>query len=119
MTMIFYQKKNRNKWNYKKMIEKNKLFRLLEPRLKFGYGQLAHDPRDGLTIFGPFDKGLVDTLSIGIIGTKDSIRITKDWLQKLNKPIYHPKPDIAKPFFPGFESVFGIAMNLSFIPIIE
>lgn len=89
-----------------------------EPRLKFAYNQMSHDPRDGLTIFGPYDKGKVDNFSIGIIGTPEGIQRTKNWLQKLNKPIYHPVSDIAKPFFPGFEEVFHVKMNLQHVPTI-
>jgi hypothetical protein len=96
-----------------------KLYKFQEPRLKFAYGQMAHDPRDGLTLFGPFDKGKVDNFSVGIIGTKEGIRRTKNWLQKINKPIYHTKSDIAKPFFPGFEEAFHVQINLTAIPILE
>jgi len=98
---------------------KTKLSKLREPRLKFAYGQMAQDPRDGLTLFGPFDKGHVDNFSVGIIGTKEGIRRTKGWLFRLNKPIYHTSPDIAKPFFPGFEEAFHVKMNLNSIPVIE
>lgn len=98
---------------------RNKLIKFQEPRLKFAYGQKADDPRDGLTLFGPFDKGKVDNFSVGIIGTKEGIRRTKEWLQRLNKPVYHTKQDIAKPFFPGFEEVFHVQMNMAAIPTIE
>ncbi len=94
----------------------NKLYKFHEPRLKFAYNQLTDDPRDGLTLFGPFDKGKVDNFSVGIIGTNEGIRRTKSWLNHLNKPIYHTKSDIAKPFFPGFEEVFDVKMNLNSIP---
>ena len=97
----------------------NKLYKFREPRLKFAYDQLTDDPRDGLTLFGPFDKGKVDNFSVGIIGTKEGIRRTKSWLNLLNKPIYHTKSDIAKPFFPGFEEAFHVKMNLSVLPVIE
>jgi hypothetical protein len=96
-----------------------KLQTFKEPRLKFAYGQMAQDPRDGLTLFGPFDKGKVDNFSVGIIGTSEGIRRTKEWLQRLDKPIYHTSSDIAKPFFPGFEEAFHVKMNLSNIPTIE
>jgi hypothetical protein len=74
------------------------------------------DPRDGLTIFGPFDRGKVNDFSVGIIGTKTGIQRCKDYLNKINKPVYHIKHDIAYPFFPGFENVFGIKLNFGAIP---
>lgn len=95
------------------------LYKFQEPRLKFAYGQMAHDPRDGLTLFGPFDKGQIDNFSVGIIGTQEGVKRTKDWLKRINKPIYHTVPDIARPFFPGFEEVFGVQMNMNLIPTIE
>jgi hypothetical protein len=95
------------------------LYKFQEPRLKFAYGQMAHDPRDGLTLFGPFDKGKVDNFSVGIVGTTEGIRRTKDWLQRISKPVYHTSPDIAKPFFPGFEEAFHVQMNMNAIPVIH
>lgn len=95
------------------------LYKFQEPRLKFAYGQMANDPRDGLTLFGPFDKGKVDNFSVGIVGTDEGIRRTKDWLKRINKPIYHTSSDIAKPFFPGFEEVFHVTMNMNSIPTIS
>ena len=35
-----------------------------EPKLKFAYNQEVEDPRDGLTLFGPFDKGKIDNVSL-------------------------------------------------------
>lgn len=89
---------------------------LKEPALRFAHKQSVDDPRDGLSLFGPFDKGLVDNFSVGIIGTPEGIRRCKNWLYKINRPVYHPKSDIAKPFFPGFEEVFGVSINLNAIP---
>lgn len=89
---------------------------LKEPKLRFGYNQEAEDPRDGLTLFGPYDKGCIDSFTVGIIGTADGVRRCKAWLRKIAKPIYHPVHDIAKPFFPGFEEVFGITINTLAIP---
>ena len=41
------------------MNQKNEIILLKEPLLKFAYEQMVEDPRDGLTLFGPFDM-LVD-----------------------------------------------------------
>jgi hypothetical protein len=97
----------------------SKLQKYNEPRLKFAYGQVLEDPRDGLSVFGPFDKGTINNFSVGIIGTKDGIRRCRDWLYRLQKPVYHTKSDIANPFFPGFEEAFHVSINLSVIPTIE
>ncbi len=88
-----------------------RLLKFKEPRLKFAYGQFAEDPRDGLSLFGPFDKGQVSNFSIGIIGTPEGRVRAKKWLIRTKKPIFHPTVDIAKPFFPGFEATFDISFN--------
>lgn len=81
---------------------------LKEPRLKFGYDQLLTDPRDGLTLYGPHQKRSASSFSVGVIGTPDGIARFTRWMKKVKKPISHPEPDIAKPFFPGFEEAFGL-----------
>ncbi|MDP2884302.1 MAG: hypothetical protein Q8P51_04690 [Ignavibacteria bacterium] len=89
---------------------------LKEPTLRFAHNQVAEDPRDGLSLFGPIDDGLVNDFSVGIVGTPEGIRRCKSWLYKINGPVFHPKKDIARPFFPGFEAVFGVSINLNAIP---
>lgn len=84
---------------------------LPEPQLKFAYGQTLPDPRDGMTLFGPFDKGEPNNFSVGIIGTPDGIKRFKQWMHSIRKPVYHLRYDLAKPFFPGFEEVYGISFN--------
>jgi hypothetical protein len=96
-----------------------RLQKFKEPRLKFAYGQVLEDPRDGLSVFGPFDKGKINNFSVGIIGTSTGIRRCKEWLLKIRRPIYHTKSDIANPFFPGFEEVFNVGINLNVIPTVE
>lgn len=93
-----------------------RILKFKEPKLKFAYGQKLEDPRDGLTIFGPFDKGKVNDFSVGVIGTKEGVRRLKRWLNKIIKPIYHPISDIANPFFPGFQEAFHIKINTNVIP---
>lgn len=96
-----------------------KLEYLREPLLQFAYSQNVVDPRDGLTLYGPFDKGMVTDFSVGIIGTKDGIRKCINWIHKIQKPVFHPNRDIAKPFFPGFNQAFSTSINLNYIPTIE
>ncbi len=96
-----------------------KLEYLREPDLKFAFGQNVIDPRDGLTLYGPFDKGKVTDFTVGIIGTSDGIRKCRNWLSKIQHPVFHTTRDIAKPFFPGFSLAFATSINLEFIPTIE
>jgi len=52
----------------------NNLIYLDEPNLVFGNSQATEDPRDGLTLFGPFEKVSKDTIQAGVIGTLDGIK---------------------------------------------
>jgi len=87
---------------------KNELIYLPEPRLLFNYEQSTEDPRDGLTLWGPLDKGRPFGIRYGIVGTKDGVRRIKNWVSKCQRPIGPSKPDPARPTFPGFEAAFGI-----------
>lgn len=88
------------------------LFHIPEPKLTFGYGQKLQDPRDGLTLFGPFTrtkyKGQVN---VGIIGPEQQRQYLKEYLQKIHKPVFSAVADKARPYFPGFETTFGICIN--------
>lgn len=95
------------------MMKKNKIIVYKEPTLLFAYGQRVNDPRDGLSLFGPFDKGKVNNFNAGIIATKNGTNRMINWLYKIQKPIFYEKADIAKPFFPGFEEVFGVNINFN------
>jgi hypothetical protein len=95
------------------------LTHISEPTLKFGYGQKALDPRDGLTLFGPIDKGKVNNFSVGIIGPPDGIKRMRNWLQEINSPVFSKEEDIARPFFPGFETAFGVTLNQNSIVELE
>ena len=91
---------------------KNKILKLKEPLLKFAYDQMVEDPRDGLSLFGPFDKGKVTDFTIGVIGTKQGRKRMKNWLKKAHTPVFHPTADIAKPFFPGFTATFDVSFSV-------
>jgi hypothetical protein len=84
----------------------NKLVYLEEPKLVFGHSQAIEDPRDGLTLFGPFEKVAKDTIQAGVIGTSDGIKLYKQFVSTIQKPLLSKK--IQRPSFPGFEAVFGI-----------
>lgn len=81
---------------------------LPEPRLLFGSDQSVEDPRDGLTLFGPLDKGRPYGIRTGVLGTATGIALFKRWLQWLQGPVESIKASIARPPFPGFEAAFRI-----------
>lgn len=79
-----------------------------EPALLFRYDQAVDDPRDGLTLFGPLDKGKPYGIRWGMIGPEDSMQRMERWVAGVNTPILSDKPDLARPAFPGFQAVFDI-----------
>jgi hypothetical protein len=88
-----------------------RLIYVTEPRLRFGYGQALEDPRDGLTLFGPLDRGGVYGVRGGVIGTAEGIRRFEKWVRVIQAPISDAESEaqaLFRPFFPGFETVFGI-----------
>ncbi len=87
------------------------LVKLPEPTLLFGHGQALEDPRDGLTIFGPLDEGKPYGIRAGVIGTKEGIRRFKNWVERIQCPILNDPPQVARPPFLGFETVFRIPWN--------
>lgn len=88
------------------------LIYLPEPPLLFRHEQAVEDPRDGLTLFGPLDKGSPYGIRAGVVGTKDGIRRFRDWVGKMQRPIIGPDPDeyfqLSHPPFPGFEAAFRV-----------
>ena len=82
-----------------------------EPELEFRYTQRMVDPRDGLTLFGPYDADLPSSprrLSYILIGTSKGITDFKRWADAMNRPaIFAPKGNQRLwPPFPGFEAAF-------------
>lgn len=88
------------------------LLKLKEPSLLFRHNQAIEDPRDGLTLFGTLDEGKPFGIRWGVIGTPDGIRRFKNWVQKINNPIYDivdaSQPKDARPPFLGFETIFRV-----------
>jgi len=90
--------------------------RLEEPILSFNEGKSSYC-KLGLTEYGPFDAGKPthsEKLIIGIIGTKELIEKTQDWIKICNKEIeslpHNIKQVINKdlfPDFPGVDVAFG------------
>ena len=79
-----------------------------EPKLEFGHGQSLLDPRDGLTLFGPLDKGKPYGIRAGVVGTPDGVKRFSRWVSELAGPIRNDEGRLAHPDFPGFEAVFGV-----------
>jgi hypothetical protein len=82
------------------------LIHISEPTLSFGFNQCTEDPRDGLTLFGPFDKFGSYSVQAGIIGTNHTLDLYKSFVEELSRPIL--SNSIQRPSFPGFEAIFGI-----------
>ncbi len=83
----------------------NRLVYLEEPTLMFAHNQSAEDSRDGLTLFGPYERNN-GTIRVGFIGTQTSLGYYYSFVTQMNKPIY--TKSLGRTFFPGFKSVFGI-----------
>ena len=94
-----------------------------EPKIKFGDNQLAIDPRDGLILYGPYEKWgkkfrfNCHSVVAGLIGAKESLQKFKRFVSQIKKPIISTKRnkrgqivsnEIQRPSFPGFEAVFNI-----------
>jgi hypothetical protein len=81
-----------------------------EPELVFGSGQKLASPKDGLYLFGPLkNNSKSGDLRIGIIGTKNGVRIFNYWLSQIKGviPAKDSESSQHRPF-PGFTSVFGL-----------
>ena len=87
-----------------------------EPELIFGYNQKNIDPRDGLSLFGAYTNNQEFNPIIGLIGTLKQIKITKEWLKKIIKPIINDKNDLYRPTFPGIESIFNMKLSVDNFP---
>lgn len=86
-----------------------------EPLLEFRYGQAVPDPRDGLSIFGPFDADMSShprNLSYAVVGVHSGIQAFHSWAQRIQQPILTAagvNKDIW-PMFPGFEVAFASSL---------
>ena len=97
------------------------LLYLEEPKMKFAFNQSCEDVRDGLALFGPLEQPKIYGIRSGVIGTKRGLEIFKNYLEKIQKPVYNSN-NVTRPFFPGFEAVFNCkweANNISFKEITD
>jgi hypothetical protein len=83
---------------------------LKEPRLLFNYEQSTEDPRDGLTLFGPLERGKPYGIRFAVVGTPAGISRLRKWVAKAQLPIGNPV-ETARPSYPGFEMAFGIPLK--------
>ncbi len=98
-----------------------RLIHFPEPTLLFRHDQSVEDPRDGLSLFGPLDKGSPYGIRAGVIGTKDGLRRFREWAVKIQGAVIQPDPDelfqLSHPPYPGFEAAFRIPWNP--VPVLE
>lgn len=94
------------------------LIKLPEPLLLFGHGQAMEDPRDGLTLFGPYDKGSLFGIRVGVIGTPAGIEQFRTWTKRIQTPVRTKTPIQSRPPFPGFEALFRIPWGLDPVQIL-
>lgn len=90
-----------------------------EPKLTFGNGQTAEDPRDGLMLFGPNEQFKRNSIKAGVVATKDGLEKYKGFVRRLQSPIFSRKimygkeydNEVQRPSYTGFEATFGIEWN--------
>ncbi len=69
---------------------------LEEPSLEFGNRQLAIDPHDGLSLFGPFSAGGSEDPGSPahiVLGTPEGLALWNDWSAAMNKPAFLEKSE--------------------------
>lgn len=101
----------------------DKIIHIDEPELVFGDNKKAIDPRDGLLLYGPYEKWggkykfNAYSVSAGLIGTKDALDKYKNFVKSIKQPIISKKRiqtgaivsnELQRPSYPGFEAVFNI-----------
>lgn len=102
------------------MIQEPEIIHLPEPKLSFGYNQKTSDPRDGLTLFGPYSKKKISgQINVGIIGPEKLREKLVEFLVKIHSPVKSDTNDTARPDFPGLNATFGIHINFNNLQQIE
>lgn len=84
------------------------LIKIDEPALLFRHDQAMLDPRDGLSLFGPLDKGKPYGIRWGLVGLADGNARFVRWVSDIQNAVGADLSDVARPPFPGFEAAFGI-----------
>lgn len=101
-------------------MQKPTLFYIPEPKLTFGYDQKIADPRDGITLFGPYTRyKITGQINVGIIGPNEQRGFLKTYLKEIHKPVFNKEKEVARPYFPGLEAAFGVFINFENLREIE
>ncbi len=85
---------------------------LQEPILNFRYNQAMIDPRDGLSIFGPYDTDMPShpsSIIYGVIGTRTGLEKFQKFTKILTAPVLTDMKQYDYknwPHFPGFEAAY-------------
>ena len=91
---------------------------LEEPHLEFGSGGEHIDPKIGLREFGPlslrFGPAHREHVRVGLVGPKSAINLARFWFTRCQDYIKSESTNkTLHPDFPGFQSVFRSALELS------
>jgi hypothetical protein len=83
-----------------------------EPNLEFGFGQRVASPHDGLSLFGPYERGGPNhpaSPAYLVLGTPDGVRLFGAWARHMSLPAADARPNAHRlwPPFPGFEAAFA------------
>jgi hypothetical protein len=79
-----------------------------EPNVLFAYNQKCPDPRDGLSLFGPYEK--IYGIKSGVVATKEGLKKFERYIDTIQKPVYN-NDSLTRPMFPGFETVFDAKLE--------
>lgn len=84
-----------------------------EPLLEFGYQQKLEHPQDGLFLYGPVKaQGTPEVIHVGVIGTRDGIKLVQQWMARLAGRLPTEQPDqLHTSAWPGFQAAFGIRLE--------
>jgi hypothetical protein len=64
---------------------KVRIQRLPEPKLAFGAGEAAIEPRVALVVNGPADNRRVKEVRLGLVGSEEDVGAARLWLDRLNQ----------------------------------
>ncbi len=70
----------------------NQLYYMEEPKLKFAFNQSAEDSRDGLTLFGPYEKNS-STIRVGVICTEKGLEYYRSFVCQMKNQFLQIRPD--------------------------
>jgi len=94
------------------------LIHLEEPELEFRYSQRTQDPKEGLSIFGPYDADQPShpkNISYGLIGTQEGIKQFEEFAKHIVSPTISARTERELdlwPPYPGFEAAFSSVFPL-------